>query len=132
MKEVEQEERTADTLNGKKYTMMYNGEKYYISVFPGEIFFSTRRENHDSVSANLNTISRFVSMALQAHPLERVLDQLKKSSRSKNDVPAMLFDILSKNKSLHETDKGSDENTVGSVCQSVQNESNPCPTVPKR
>ncbi len=91
---MNEETRTDDTLDGKKHTMMYDGEKYYISTFPGEVFFSTRREKHDSVSASLNTISRFVSLALQTQPLERVLDQLKKSSRSKKDIPGMLLKIL--------------------------------------
>ncbi len=85
---------TDDTLVGKKYTMMYRGDKYYISIFPGEIFFSTERENDQKLAASLSTISRFVSMALQAYTLEEVLDQLAKSSRSNRDIPGILHALL--------------------------------------
>lgn len=88
-------DRTPDCLTGKKYTRQYRGENLYFSIFPEEVFISAWRETDQKTVANLDIISRLVSMVLRTHTLDDVLDQLNKASRSPSDIPGILATVLS-------------------------------------
>jgi len=100
-----------DVVDGKRYrTVDREHNKWYLSVSevdgnPVEVFASTAFDrNHELQSriSNLTTITRLISLILRHiylhEPLtmDKCLKQIQRSSRQKNDLPDMLFGILSR------------------------------------
>lgn len=100
-----------DVVDGKRYRAVdRDHNKWYLSVSevdgnPVEIFASTAFDrNHELQSriSNLTTITRLISLILRHiylhEPLtmDKCLKQIQRSSRQKNDLPDMLFGVLSR------------------------------------
>ena len=100
-----------EVLNGKRYrTIDRDHNKWYLSVSevdgqPVEIFASTafdRDHELQSRISNLTTITRLISLILrhiflnEKLTLEKCLKQIQRSSRNKNDLPDMLYGVLSR------------------------------------
>lgn len=108
-----------EVVDGKRYrTIDRDHNKWYLSVSevdgdPVEVFASTAFDrNHELQSriSNLTTITRLISLILRHiylhEPLtmEKCLKQIHRSSRQKNDLPDMLFRILSQYHDYREDD----------------------------
>ena len=106
----ENEAELPDVLDGKRYrTIDRDNNKWYLSISevngrPVEVFASTafdRDHELQSRISNLTTITRLISLVLRhlslGEPLtyEKCLKQIQRSSRQKNDLPDMLFKVLS-------------------------------------
>lgn len=100
-----------DVLDGKRYrTVDRENNKWYLSVSeldgkPVEVFASTAfdRDNElQSRISNLTTITRLISLMLrhivlgERLTLEKCLKQIKRSSRQRDDLPDMLYGVLSR------------------------------------
>ncbi len=100
-----------EVLDGKRYmTVDREDNKWYLSVSevdgkPVEVFASTafdRDHELQSRISNLTTITRLISLMLrhiflnEPLTLQKCLKQIKRSSRQKNDLPDMLFGVLSR------------------------------------
>ena len=100
-----------DVVDGKRYrTVDREHNKWYLSVSeiegnPVEVFASTAFDrNHELQSriSNLTTITRLISLILRHiflhEPLtmEKCLKQIQRSSRQKDDLPDMLYGVLSR------------------------------------
>ena len=100
-----------DVVDGKRYqTVDRDRNKWYLLVSevdgkPVEVFASTAFDrNHELQSriSNLTTITRLISLILRHiflhEPLtmDKCLKQIYRSSRQKNDLPDMLYGILSR------------------------------------
>jgi len=100
-----------DVVDGKRYRAIdRDHNKWYLSVSefngdPVEVFASTAFDrNHELQSriSNLTTITRLISLILRHiflhEPLtmDKCLKQIQRSSRQKNDLPDMLFGVLSR------------------------------------
>ena len=112
-----------DVVDGKRYrTVDREQNKWYLSVSevdgnPVEVFASTAFDrNHELQSriSNLTTITRLISLILrhiflhEPLTLEKCLKQIQRSSRQKNDLPDMLYGVLSRyRKGPEEADKNS-------------------------
>lgn len=114
---AEQPIELPDVVDGKRYrTVDRDNNKWYLSVSevdgdPVEVFASTAFDrNHELQSriSNLTTITRLISLILRHiflhEPLtmDKCLKQIQRSSRQKNDLPDMLFGVLSR---YHKEDK---------------------------
>jgi hypothetical protein len=110
---IESEAELPEVLDGKRYrTIDRDRNKWYLSVSevngkPVEIFASTafdRDHELQSRISNLTTITRLISLILRhiflGEPLtfEKCLKQIQRSSRQKNDLPDMLYGVLSRYK----------------------------------
>ncbi|MCI5140404.1 MAG: hypothetical protein D3909_01420 [Candidatus Electrothrix sp. ATG1] len=99
-----------EVLDGKRYrTIDRDQNKWYLSVsevdgHPVEVFASTafdRDHELQSRISNLTTITRLISLILrhiflgEKLTLEKCLKQIQRSSRNKNDLPDMLYRVLS-------------------------------------
>ena len=108
---IESEAELPDVLDGKRYrTIDRDQNKWYLSVSevhgrPVEVFASTafdRDHELQSRISNLTTITRLISLILRhislGEPLtfEKCLKQIQRSSRQKNDLPDMLYGVLSR------------------------------------
>jgi hypothetical protein len=112
-----------DVVDGKRYRAVDREQnKWYLSVSevegnPVEVFASTAFDrNHELQSriSNLTTITRLISLILrhiflyEPLTLEKCLKQIQRSSRQKNDLPDMLYGVLSRyRKGPEEADKNS-------------------------
>ncbi|GAB4338595.1 MAG: hypothetical protein Kow0089_10630 [Desulfobulbaceae bacterium] len=100
-----------DVVDGKRYrTVDRDHNKWYLSVSevdgnPVEVFASTAFDRNDELQSrisNLTTITRLISLILRHiflhEPLtmEKCLKQIQRSSRQKNDLPDMLYGVLSR------------------------------------
>ncbi|MCI5209890.1 MAG: hypothetical protein D3910_14100 [Candidatus Electrothrix sp. ATG2] len=100
-----------EVLNGKRYRAIdRDRNKWYLSVSevdgqPVEVFASTafdRDHELQSRISNLTTITRLISLILrhiflgEQLTLEKCLKQIQRSSRNKNDLPDMLYRVLSR------------------------------------
>lgn len=110
-----------DVLDGKRYrTVDRDDNKWYLSVSelggnPVEVFASTAFDrNHELQSriSNLTTITRLISLILrhiflyEPVTFEKCLKQIQRSSRQKNDLPDMLYGVLSRyNKNAGEANR---------------------------
>ncbi len=107
---IESEAELPEVLDGKRYrTIDRDRNKWYLSVSevngkPVEIFASTAFDRDHELQAriaNLTTITRLISLLLRhiflGEPLtfEKCLKQIQRSSRQKNDLPDMLYGVLS-------------------------------------
>jgi hypothetical protein len=108
---IESEVELPEVLEGKRYrTIDRDRNKWYLSVSevngkPVEVFASTafdRDHELQSRISNLTTITRLISLILRhiflGEPLtfEKCLKQIQRSSRQKNDLPDMLYGVLSR------------------------------------
>ncbi|NLX18189.1 MAG: hypothetical protein GXY53_02765 [Desulfobulbus sp.] len=108
---IEGESELPDVLDGKRYrTIDRDRNKWYLSVSevdgrPVEIFASTAFDRDHELQAriaNLTTITRLISLLLRhiflGEPLtfDKCLKQIQRSSRQKNDLPDMLYGVLSR------------------------------------
>lgn len=99
-----------DMLDGKRYrTVDREHNKWYLSISevdgqPVEVFASTafdRDHELQSRISTLTTITRLISLILrhiflgERLNLEKCLKQIKRSSRQKDDLPDMLYGVLS-------------------------------------
>jgi hypothetical protein len=109
LQSVHVEKELPDVLDGVRYrTTDRERNTWYVSISeldgnPVEIFASTAfdRDQHlQSRISNLTTITRLISLTLrhifmgERLTLDKVLTQLKRSSRQPNDLPDMLGKIL--------------------------------------
>jgi hypothetical protein len=100
-----------EVLDGKRYRAIDRDQnKWYLSVSevdgqPVEVFASTafdRDHELQSRISNLTTITRLISLILrhislgEELTLEKCLKQIQRSSRNKNDLPDMLYRVLSR------------------------------------
>ena len=107
----EKDPELPEVLDGRRYrTVDRDQNKWYLSVsevdgYPVEIFASTafdREHELQSQISNLTTITRLISLILrhiflnEPLTLEKCLKQLKRSSRNRNDLPDMLYRVLSR------------------------------------
>lgn len=110
---VENDVELPAVLDGKRYrTIDRDSNKWYLSVSevhgkPVEIFASTAFDRDHELQARiatLTTITRLISLILRHiflnEPLtfEKCLKQIHRSSRQKNDLPDMLYGVLSRYK----------------------------------
>ncbi len=108
---IESETELPEVLDGKRYrTIDRDRNKWYLSVSevngkPVEMFASTafdRDHELQSRISNLTTITRLISLILRhiflGEPLtfNKCLKQIQRSSRQKNDLPDMLYGVLSR------------------------------------
>ena len=108
---INSEAELPEVLDAKRYrTIDRDSNKWYLSVSelngkPVEVFASTafdRDHELQSRISNLTTITRLISMVLRhlslGEPLtyEKCLKQIQRSSRQKNDLPDMLYGVLSR------------------------------------
>ncbi len=108
---IHSEAELPDVLDGKRYrTIDRDRNKWYLSVSevngrPVEVFASTafdRDHELQSRISNLTTITRLISLILRhislGEPLtfDKCLKQIQRSSRQKNDLPDMLYGVLSR------------------------------------
>jgi len=108
---LEGEAELPDVLDGKRYrTIDRDRNKWYLSVSevngkPVEIFASTAFDRDHELQAriaNLTTITRLISLLLrhiflrEALTFDKCLRQIQRSSRQKNDLPDMLYGVLSR------------------------------------
>jgi hypothetical protein len=108
---IDSEVELPEVLDGKRYrTIDRDRNKWYLSVSevngkPIEVFASTafdRDHELQSRISNLTTITRLISLILRhiflGEPLtfNKCLKQIQRSSRQKNDLPDMLYGVLSR------------------------------------
>lgn len=108
---LQDEGELPDVLDGKRYrTVDREDNKWYLSISevdgnPVEVFASTAfdRDNElQSRISNLTTITRLISLMLrhiflgERLTLEKCLKQIKRSSRQRDDLPDMLYGVLSR------------------------------------
>jgi hypothetical protein len=108
---IDNEAELPDVLDGKRYRAIdRDRNKWYLSVSevsgkPVEVFASTafdRDHELQSRISNLTTITRLISLILRhiflGEPLtfDKCLKQIQRSSRQKNDLPDMLYGVLSR------------------------------------
>lgn len=107
----ESEVELPEVLDGKRYrTIDRDRNKWYLSVsevngMPVEVFASTAFDRDHELQAriaNLTTITRLISMLLrhiflgERLTFDKCLKQIQRSSRQKNDLPDMLYGVLSR------------------------------------
>ncbi len=91
-----------EVLEAKRFRVRYRGETFYLVVSmkdgkPWEVFAEYPAKSKHSVQymmAGWDCNTRFISIALKKCPLDKVVRQLRKSSRQKNDLPDIIADIL--------------------------------------
>ncbi len=108
---IKDEGELPNVLDGKRYrTVDRENNKWYLSVSevdgrPVEVFASTAfdRDNElQSRISNLTTITRLISLMLrhifmgERLTFEKCLKQIKRSSRQRDDLPDMLYGVLSR------------------------------------
>ncbi len=108
--ETKGEVELPEVLDGKRYMAVdRDRNKWYLSVSevkgkPVEVFASTafdRDHELQSRISNLTTITRLISLVLrhiflnESLTFGKCLKQIKRSSRQKNDLPDMLYRVLS-------------------------------------
>lgn len=108
---INSEAELPEVLDAKRYrTVDRDNNKWYLSVSelngrPVEVFASTafdRDHELQSRISNLTTITRLISLMLRhlslGEPLtfDKCLKQIQRSSRQKNDLPDMLYGVLSR------------------------------------
>lgn len=91
-----------DVLDAKRFRVWYRTEQFYLIIStlegkPWEIFVEHAISGQHSLQymlASWDCNTRFISMALKTYPLEKVIKQLSKSSRQKNDLPYIIAEKL--------------------------------------
>ncbi len=94
---------TGDVLDCKRFRVTYREETFYVIVAwdeegrPCEVFSEHATNSSYKLvymMASWDALTRFVTMALKAYPLDKVVRQLHKSSRQENDLPGILAEKL--------------------------------------
>ncbi|MCF6186318.1 MAG: hypothetical protein L3J49_02415 [Desulfobulbaceae bacterium] len=108
---IKNEKEMPDVLDGKRYRAVdRENNKWYLSVsevdgHPVEVFASTAfdRDNElQSRISNLTTITRLIALILrhlflgERLTLAKCLKQIQRSSRQRDDLPDMLYRVLSR------------------------------------
>ncbi len=108
---IASEAELPEVLDAKRYrTVDRDSNKWYLSISevegrPVEVFASTafdRDHELQSRISNLTTITRLISLILRhlslGEPLtfDKCLKQIQRSSRQRNDLPDMLYGVLSR------------------------------------
>jgi hypothetical protein len=108
---IKNEAEVPEVLDGTRYrTVDRENNKWYLSIsevdgHPVEVFASTAfdRDNQlQSRISNLTTITRLISLILrhlflgERLTLEKCLKQIRRSSRQRDDLPDMLYGVLSR------------------------------------
>lgn len=108
---IKDEGELPEVLDGTRYrTVDRENNKWYLSIsevdgYPVEVFASTAfdRDNQlQSRISNLTTITRLISLILRhlflgEHlTLQKCLKQIQRSSRQRDDLPDMLYGVLSR------------------------------------
>ena len=108
---IKDEAEVPEVLDGTRYRAVdRENNKWYLSVsevdgHPVEVFASTAfdRDNQlQSRISNLTTITRLISLILrhlflgERLTLEKCLKQIQRSSRQRDDLPDMLYGVLSR------------------------------------
>ena len=91
-----------DELDAVRLKVQYRGENFYMCIAlynntPWEIFIEHATKGEPSLQymmAGWDTVTRFVTLALKILPLHDVVEQLNKSSRQRNDLPAIISNAL--------------------------------------
>ena len=89
-------------IQGIRHRVEYRKDPVYIVIFPRkcEVFISSVKQDLDPLTgAAMDAMSRLISMAWGLSTLDKVVDQLRKASRtlegSRNrDLPGILADLL--------------------------------------
>jgi len=94
-----EEDDFSDVANGVRHRVTYRDEKLYVNIFPMkcELFFSSVLENNKGgilLGAELNMISRMISLAWKFNTVDVVIEQLKRSSIVEWDLPGTLARLL--------------------------------------
>jgi len=107
---IRDEGELPDVLDGKRYrTVDRENNKWYLSVsevdgHPVEVFASTAFDRDGELQSrisNLTTITRLISLILrhvflgERLTLAKCLKQIRRSSRQRDDLPDMLYGVLS-------------------------------------
>lgn len=82
---------------GVRHRVEYRKENLYIAIFPPkcEVFISSVLQDQDPLTkAALNAMSRMITLAWKSSTLDKVIDQLRKSSVVTNDLPGILSRLL--------------------------------------
>ena len=84
-----------DTREGVRIAHKYKGKAVYTSVVPGEIFCTAPLDQE--TECTLTALTRIISKAVQ-HGVspETIKNQLRKSTLSKHDLPAILLEAIEK------------------------------------
>ncbi len=124
---IKDEGEVPEVMDGKRYrTVDRENNKWYLSISevdgqPVEVFASTAfdRDNElQSRISNLTTITRLISLILrhlflgEGLTLEKCLKQIQRSSRQRDDLPDMLYGVLSRysEQQINEPDKQQQSN----------------------
>jgi hypothetical protein len=91
-----------DILDAKRYVIQYRDEKFYLVIShlhgkPWEVFTEHPTNMEPSVQymvSGWDSMTRFVTMALKAYDVDKVVRQLLKASRQKTDLPGILASKL--------------------------------------
>ena len=91
-----------EVLTGKRYKVKYRGQSFKFMVMiknnaPYEVFIEYSMQKNpelDYMLASWDAFTRVTTMTLKAYPLSKVIRQVKKSSRRKDDMPGITSKIL--------------------------------------
>jgi len=88
---------SADIADADRHRVSYREENLYILVVAKEkeLFISSVEQDIDPLTGSVfDTLSRLVTLSWNGTSLKKVVEQLKRSSRVKNDLPGILSTIL--------------------------------------
>ena len=91
-----------DVLEAKRFKVEYRGERFYLCVTeregkPWEVFVEHATNGKHEIQfmlAGWDCNTRFISRDLKREPLNKTIRQLDKSSRQRNDLPAIIAEKL--------------------------------------
>lgn len=85
-----------DVVNSKRYRIKYDGDSIYVTISceAKEIFISSVNDQIPKTASIYDALTRLISLSWQTNDLEDVVIQLKRSSRSKFDLPGMIAELL--------------------------------------
>ena len=93
-----------DVLVAVRYDVIYRGEHLYIVVamkdgIPLEVFVTHATEADPKLSymlSGFDAMTRMISLSLRTYPLSKIVDQLLKASRRRDDIAGILADLLNR------------------------------------
>lgn len=90
-----------DVVDALKHTVtyiddQYNKDKLYVSISheAKEIFISSVKDQIPRTAAIYDSLTRMISMSWQNNTTKDVVKQLYKASRSKQDLPGILANLI--------------------------------------
>jgi hypothetical protein len=84
-------------VRGVRHRVMYREEPLYVNIFPPkcEIFISSVDRDQDLLTgAALDALGRLTTLGWKTSGLDKVIQQLKRSSKSSRDMPGILANLL--------------------------------------